>query len=673
MKSITNKLFLSLFLLCSSVAVLDAQTVADTLLLPELVITERYSDREIRSTAPMQILSRKTISGLHAMQLSDAVKHFSGVTVKDYGGIGGLKTVSVRSLGAHHTALNYNGVAITDVQSGQIDIGRFSLDQVEHITLHIGQHDQIFQPARAFSSASAINITSPTPSFEEGGKINGKATIKAGSFGLFNPSLHQNLKLSDKLLAAFSGEFMSANGAYPYLLKYGSAEGDSTSREKRENSDVKNMRLETAFFFQPSRETTGNLRFYYFQSERGLPGATIFYNTKNYSKQRLWDHTFFVQGHMDHHISPKWVLQANAKYNHGYLRYLDPAYLGEGGKMEDIFTQHESYGSVSALFKAFERLSFAASTDLSLATMHANRTAFATPVRLTFQSALAAKWISNRWLATASLLYTQTDERVKNGDAAADRKKFTPYFSTSFKPFDEIDLRWRAFYKHNFRLPTFNDLYYPVVGTRLLLPEEAQQFNTGITYGTSIGQAMPLLTLTADFYHNRVKDKIIAYPTSNLHQWAMMNVGLVEINGLDLSIEGLVHLSDRIQWIFGATHGYQRAVDKSNSSSSSYNHQLPYTPRHSGSVRSTLEMPWFRAAYTLIWSGERYANGYNSEVSRMPGYADHAVSLAKEWQTSMGRLMLAVELLNLCGKNYEIVRNYPMPGRSFRTTISINF
>ncbi|MFA6912034.1 MAG: TonB-dependent receptor, partial [Proteiniphilum sp.] len=104
MKSITNKLFLSLFLLCSSVAVLDAQTVADTLLLPELVITERYSDREIRSTAPMQILSRKTISGLHAMQLSDAVKHFSGVTVKDYGGIGGLKTVSVRSLGAHHTA-----------------------------------------------------------------------------------------------------------------------------------------------------------------------------------------------------------------------------------------------------------------------------------------------------------------------------------------------------------------------------------------------------------------------------------------------------------------------------------------------------------------------------------------------------------------------------------------
>ena len=74
------------------------EAVADSLRLPEVVVTERYSDREIRSTAPVQILSGDQLRHLHALQLSDAVKHFSGAAIKDYGGIGGLKTVSVRSL-----------------------------------------------------------------------------------------------------------------------------------------------------------------------------------------------------------------------------------------------------------------------------------------------------------------------------------------------------------------------------------------------------------------------------------------------------------------------------------------------------------------------------------------------------------------------------------------------
>ena len=55
---------------------------------------------------------------------------FAGANVKDYGGIGGLKTVSVRNIGAAHTAVSYDGVVVSNSQAGQIDIGRFSLDNV---------------------------------------------------------------------------------------------------------------------------------------------------------------------------------------------------------------------------------------------------------------------------------------------------------------------------------------------------------------------------------------------------------------------------------------------------------------------------------------------------------------------------------------------------------------
>ena len=277
---------------------LSAQTGEDTLLhLPEVVITENYRNRAIRSTLPMQILTEKAIQNLNALQISDVVKHFSGVTVKDYGGIGGLKTVSVRGLGASHTAVGYNGILLSDVQTGQIDIGRFSTDNVNTITLNQAQSDQIFQPARFFSAASVLHIHSRIPSFEQGDNTHGKGSLKTGSFGLINPTFYLEQKIGDRLAASFSGEWLSADGKYPYVLHYGPSKNDSSSVEKRQNTDVQNFRLEGAVFGKISQTSRADARVYYYRSERGLPGATIFYNTDNFSKQRLWDKTFFAQAH----------------------------------------------------------------------------------------------------------------------------------------------------------------------------------------------------------------------------------------------------------------------------------------------------------------------------------------------------------------------------------------
>lgn len=650
-----------------------AQTIADTLHLPEIVVVEKFSDREIRSTAPFQILTNKTIQNLNVLQLSDAVKFLAGTTVKDYGGIGGLKTVSVRSLGAAHTAINYNGIAVSDVQTGQIDIGRFSLDQIDNISLMSGQSDQIFMPARAFSLSSALNINTITPQFKENKNSTGKVKLQAGSFGLVNPAFTVSNKLSTVFKSRLSGEWMSANGAYPYKLHYGTAATDSSSIEKRNNSDVENFRIEGALFGNFSDRTQGNIRLYYYRSERGLPGATILYNTANYSKQRLWDKTFFVQGHLEHRFSPRWVIQANAKYNRGYLRYLDSTYLGSSGKVEDIFNQNESYGSLAVLYRAFEQLSFSAATDLSAAAMTSNRINFADPVRYTSQSVVAAKWMHEYFLATASVLYTQTSESVQNGNAAQNHNKVSPYAGFSVKPFDAADFRIRAFYKNSFRLPTFNDLYYPSVGVRKLKPEDAHQFNLGLTYSTSVSTFLPWFKITADAYANKVNNKIIAYPTSNLHQWAMMNLGIVKIKGLDIAAESAARFAGQTNLTFGATYTYQEAKDKTDAAKSTYNHRIPYTPQHSGSARAALELPWFKVACAMLWSGSRYYNAYNSSNYKLSGYTDYSLSVSKDFETRIGLLGIHAEALNLSDKNYEIVRNYPMPGRSYRVSLSLNF
>ena len=60
------------------------------------------------------------LESMPAFQLSDVLKRLSGVFIKDYGGVGGIKTVSVRSLGANHTAIAYDGFLVSDYQTGQL-------------------------------------------------------------------------------------------------------------------------------------------------------------------------------------------------------------------------------------------------------------------------------------------------------------------------------------------------------------------------------------------------------------------------------------------------------------------------------------------------------------------------------------------------------------------------
>ena len=121
--------------------------------IPDVTVSVRKTPQAVKATSPLQVMGKMEMERLGVHEVADAVRHFSGVTVKDYGGIGGLKTISVRSLGTQHTGVIYDGVAVSDCQSGQVDISRFSLDNVSQLTMTIGQSDDIYQTARAFASA----------------------------------------------------------------------------------------------------------------------------------------------------------------------------------------------------------------------------------------------------------------------------------------------------------------------------------------------------------------------------------------------------------------------------------------------------------------------------------------------------------------------------------------
>ncbi|MDD3194906.1 MAG: TonB-dependent receptor plug domain-containing protein [Paludibacter sp.] len=671
------------FLLLSLTGLVRADEKQDTTRhyqIGEITITEHSRSAELRSSAPLQLLNSRELQQLNALQVSDAVKYFSGVTVKDYGGIGGLKTVSVRSLGASHTAVSYDGIVVTDNQTGQMDIGRFSLDNVATLSLHNGQSDQIFQPARQFGSAAVLSIRSRSPFEGSSDQLQGTLTMKSGSFGLYNPSLFLRKKFNPVLAATLSTEWLGSHGRYPYRLYYHPSGQGEYSTEVRSNTDVNNLRIETALHAHFSEKKTGWIKLYYYNAERGLPGATILYATENFSTQRLRDRTFFARANFNHTINSIWSWQWNGNFHRSYVQYTDTAYLNQQGRQESKYYQQEAYSSLSVLYRALPGLSLSFSSDGIIGTMDAEfenddlTSAFAQPARYTWLNVVAAKYVSTNFMTTASILSSYIHETVHAGSAAPSRHRLSPYLSITWKPFDQHDLRLRAFYKNIFRMPTFNDLYYARVGNSLLQPEITDQFNAGISWTTAPSSWWPFVSVTADLYHNSVQDKIIALPTKNIFEWSMQNLGHVSINGLDLTTETSFAVNEKLGIVLGGTYSYQQALDVTDPKNGSYQHQIPYTPRTSGSGRVGLETPWVDVSYTLLWSGKRYATTENYAENRLPAYSDHGLSAAREFRIAPScRLNIRAELTNIMNENYAIVRWYPMPGRAYRISAAFHF
>lgn len=653
----------------------QAQSDTTAYALPEVTVTDAHRIREVRAVAPVQSLSREELENLHALQLSDAVKHFSGVTVKDYGGVGGLKTVSVRSLGAQHTAIGYDGIAVTDCQTGQIDIGRFSLENVDRVALSNGQDNNIFQPARFFASAGILHIETLAPKFEDGKSTHFHAKVKTGSWGLANPSFRLEQKLGRKWALAADAEWMSSDGRYPFTLHYGDGD-DASSREKRQNTKVQSLRAEAGLYGLFSDREQWRLKAYYYQSSRGLPAATTYYY--NHSNQHLWDKNAFVQSNYRKEFNRRFALRLAGKWNWSYQRYLDPDYKGSTGQTENNYYQQEYYLSASALWRALDNLSFSLATDGSVNRMNADLRDFAKPMRYSWLTALTGKYVTDWMTLSASVLATWVHEDVERGSSAGMHRKLSPYIGVSFKPFAAEEFHVRFFYKDIFRLPSFNDLYYGQTGNINLKPENARQLNVGITYTKQICDFIPYLTLTADAYVNRVTDKIVAIPTKNLFVWSMVNLGKVDIKGVDVTGSLGIRLHEGYSLNLSGNYTYQRALDVTNPDPSTtegktYKHQIAYTPRVSGSGQAVLEMPWADLSYAVLFSGKRYMLGQNIAENRLPGYTDHSVSARREFRLRDVSASVAVEVLNVADKNYEIVKNFPMPGRSFRVTVGINY
>lgn len=633
--------------------------------IENVMVTAKRSTNKISSTSSVQLFSKEDIKNLGLQNMADAIRRFAGTNVRDYGGIGGLKTVSVRNLGAAHTAVSYDGVAVSNCQAGQIDIGRFSLDNVSTLSLAVGQDDNLLQPARLYASAGVLNIETEKPFFEEGKHAQSQIQLRGGSFGYITPAFRHWQQLGKQTGLSADASYMRADGNYPFTL----TNGKYITEEKRNNSDIYTWQGEVNLFHTFHDESELSTKAYYYYSKRGLPGAVILYNST--AKEQLWDENFFVQTRYKNSFSKKWMLQAQAKFNYSWNKYEDTDVKYENGKQTDLNRQNEYYLSATLSYHPIAGLNISLAQDGVINTLRTNVNDSPNPIRYTSLTALNARYQWGRLKLLGTLVGTFATEKVKNGDKPADKKRLSPTLSASFQPFRDEQFYIRAMYKNTFRVPTFNDLYYLHIGNIGLRPEKATEYTAGMTWNGKPVSFLDFLTVTVDGYYNEVDDKIVAFPST--YVWKMKNYGKVHIAGIDATLATAVPFGTRYRLSLSGNYSWQKAVDLTDPDAKNYKDQLPYTPKHNGNASATLETPWVNAGYTLTAVSKRYYMAQNLKDNEIEGYTEHTATLWREFQMKSCHFRLQAEIINLTDKQYDIIKYYPMPGRSWRLTGTLKF
>ena len=681
---------LILFSACRTIPCAAQDTSRRAVTLPEVnIVNPNARPEELRVQTPTQVIDATEMQRLGGTLLSDAARRLVGVTLKDYGGIGGIKTVSARGLGSQFSTLTIDGVAVNDCQNGQVDLGRYTLGNSSFITFANGQSDNLLQSARALAAGSTLNMETSVPEFGTL-PLNLSVDLEGGSYGYFSPTLAYQQRMGRKASFSLWSNYTRSDGDYPFTLYYTVGQTDSSSREFRQNSQMRMGTVDANFFYRFDSRRRLHIKAHYMNGFHALPGPVIFYTSK--ASEHTEEQLFFTQAR--YRKTGKWLeVQLLGKYQRNNDIYEDTAARTATGIIRNDYSQQEGYLSQTVRYyfggKESGHFSMAFAADEAVSHLTSNLSKHNNVQRTSALGALSAEYRSAPGKAAeeglrinAHVLGTWIRDHEQEV-VSEPYARLSPYAGVAYT-YSNLTLRY--FFKETYRVPNFNELYYFTVG-RSLQPEKARQHNVGVSYSISrIVRSTYLWDngISVDGYYNRVSDKIIAVPMQNMFLWSMQNLGKVEVRGVDISATsrfagGASSIFMPGDWrrLLDVTltlgYSFQYAVDRTDPSNKVYGHQIPYTPRHSGSIALVASTKWVDVGYSATLVGRRYRMSQNTDANVVKGYVDQGIRVSRQFWLKHGKLDVKAQVLNLFDVQYEVVKNYPMMGRNYRVGVGYAF
>ncbi|MBR6893713.1 MAG: TonB-dependent receptor [Bacteroidaceae bacterium] len=605
-----------------------------------------------RTIATSQTLQGRDLQALSSTSVADALKYFAGVQIKDYGGLGGLKTINVRSLGAQHVGIYVDGIRITNAQNGTVDLGKFSLSSMESVSLYNANKLDNCQSASEYASGATVYLRTRRPT-------NDSLSVQLRRASFTTWMAKANAQFEKNGWSGFiDGEWTDSRGDYPF--RYHSEFEDTVGR--RANSDIRYGRIEGALF-----KDGFSSHIYYYDSERGCPGGIVRRLSDKYvNVGREWDRDFFVQASYQESFLGLHDVKVNVKYTNEYLRYCtDYPENQNTARVDNHYRQQDGYGALCYAYSPCSWLSLSASYDIRYSKLNADLKKFDDVFRLDQKQVMAVRANWQGMQAAASALHQHYHDFTFAHIGAADPlDRWTPAISLAYTL---KGLTFRAWYKKIFRAPTLNDLYYTQVGNRNLKPEYTKQWNLGAEYHYDSQHWNA--SVQADVYQNRIENRIVCLPLKGTYTWSMMNYGYTFCQGLNATAQGRYQTGD---WQFSLLTSltWQRDVNRTDpDDEDTYDKPICYSPTLSTGITAIIGWRNLQLTTSYLYVGERMWSYADPEDILEP-YHNIDTKLTYTHQIGKTTWGLCLEVCDLLDEQYEHIPRYPMPGRNYKLTLT---
>ncbi len=588
------------------------------------------------------IVSKKDVVPIEkGDDISGIIGSVPGLSLSDHGSAAGLKSVSLRGLGTASTSIYIDGLRVGNVQSGQADLSFIDQANFSSMTIDYVQNSISFQTAE--------------PVFSDEKFFNASARFMGGSFGTFDQSVRFDYRFNGDMSASANVSWLTSKGDFPYTDSEGNA-------ARRENNYISQCRAGLDIFGH-MEGGKWHAKAYYNDSKRGVAGSTAFPDNES----RQGNRNGFAQFRMNRRKSSlyEYNITAKAAYDNLDYEYSYGRYTYDQGEIQ-LNSSH-----VLGI-RDWWKLSLAAGAQWDGLFSSCDGEDYYSASRASIQAAVSTSLNFKRLDVNMALLYNGYYDFGKTAESAdvLNRNCLSPSVDFRVNVFEGFDVT--GFVRRAYRVPTFNELYYPGMGSTSLKPEDSWLADIGLEYRARFSGVYGIIA-KLDGFHYSLTDKITSMPDPNDPTgwiWMMYNIGKVHDNGLEASLT-FNRTSGDFRFDLTLRYSLQDAVDKTPGGDD-YGKQIPYVAKHTIAAVANLDyMGWKAHINYNLRSGRN--DTYADIDGELPAWNTLDVILRKSFDIRVGELTVLFKAANLFNERYEIVRYYPMPGCSFTAGIEISF
>jgi outer membrane cobalamin receptor len=638
-----------LLTICSALLPLSdpADDTSRVFRLHDVVVTGTRSAVLVQELpSPVQVMDSAGLEQMNGPSLADKLKQVAGLNVRSYGGHGSLQSVSIRGMGSDYALILLNGVRFTTFQISTVDLGIFSGHDVERIEVANGGSSALYG---ADAVGGVINIMTKRPT----GRTFASISQRTGSFGLSGLTAAAGGG-GNGLFIRGSAEILRASNDFDFLYD----DGRNVQRLNRAGADFLSKSVSLSLVRVFSENIVSTLSARYADAERGQPAAVT--GPVQTNAARIHDKDLFFHSSTELNIAESMGLTMPIAFHYNRQTYFDPAVVS-GGRPLDAY--YENTIVTAAPFVRF---------DLSMG--HS----------LTAGSEIVAASInSNELLPSRRQQYSGY---LSSRHRFAGPVEVIVFPSLRYDAFSDIDgglsskigvnagllgdpvIRLRASYGRNYRVPTFNDLYWINGGNHSLSPEHSLNGDAGVILG--VEREMIAADIDVGYFWIDAVNKIVWQPGAQ-NRWTPVNIQSVSSSGLEVGMT-LNALHDLVMVQYH--HTFLRTVKTSaeGPNDASVNKILPFVPQEIATIAVGSSVAGFSANILYTFTGFRYETADNDPRYILPTVETMDANISYRFGIDPVSLRIKAEVNNLMNVQYQLITGYPMPLRNYIVTTELS-